>query len=509
MTYPTTDRGTGSTQEQAGLAANWFGSLTRRDLLGIGAAIGLMTALSVYQLGAKSFWRDEVASVVFASASLPDLLTIVGRDREKAGVPNMATYYLLLHFWLAIGETEARIRFLSVAASVATVVPVFFLARRLGGTIAAASAALLFAVSPYVLVWSREARGYSLAMLATAALTWVLLVAVERRSILLSVIYGVIAALAVYVHFFVLLALVAHAAWVVLPRPRAPLWLIGLAALPIIVAIAPIPFIYGEHGGGHEWIPAFSLRGLVDTLATLAGGEGLLVVLSALAATAFAARRRDPVAWLVAMTALAPLALTIALVPAQNLLLARYLVIVIPLVAVLAGAGLVWVRPRSLRVVTAVGLALLLAVGLPSAYADTRQQDWRGAARWVAAGAQPGDVMAVRSFALRPLEYYLDRFEIEHMPEITNLRTALEDETPGRMWVVLGGQTQLELREIDEQLSDRYTITSKRRFGSKVMVWLLGPRTDDGTDDAAQGRRTMAGGLVAARTSTRGERESQ
>ena len=237
--------------------------------------MSLIGLLSVYQLGAKSFWRDEVSSVVFASGSVPDLLTIIGRDREKVGLPNMATYYLVLHFWLAFGETEARIRFLSVLAGVATVIPVFFLARRLGGPIAATSAALLFAVSPFVILWSREARGYSLAMLATMILTWILVVAVERRSLLLSVLYGVIAALAVYVHFFMVFVLVAHVARVLLPRPRAPLRQIASAALPIIVALAPLPFVYAEHGGQHDWIPAFNLKRVFDTLTTLAGGEGL------------------------------------------------------------------------------------------------------------------------------------------------------------------------------------------------------------------------------------------
>ena len=477
LTDPTTDRGAGSTQQHTGSAHGWLGSLTWRDLLGIAVAMSLIGLLSVYQLGAKSFWRDEVSSVVFASGSVPDLLTIIGRDREKVGLPNMATYYLVLHFWLAFGETEARIRFLSVLAGVATVIPVFFLARRLGGPIAATSAALLFAVSPFVILWSREARGYSLAMLATMILTWILVVAVERRSLLLSALYGVIAALAVYVHFFMVFVLVAHVAWVLLPRPRAPLRQIALAALPIIVALAPLPFVYAEHGGQHDWIPAFNLKRVFDTLTTLAGGEGLLVVLTALAATALAARRSDPVAWLIAMTAVGPILLTLAFVPFQNLLLARYLVIIIPAVAVLAGAGLVWVRPPYLRALTAVGLAVLVAVGLPSAYADTRQQDWRGAARWVATRAQPGDVMAVRSFAFQPLDYYLDRFEIEHMPEFTSLNAALADETPGRLWVVLGGLTKVQLQQVDDDLSQRYAITRQRRFGSKVMVWLLQPRT--------------------------------
>ena len=406
LTDPTTDRGAGSTQQHTGSAPAWLGSLTWRDLLGIGVAMGLIGLLSVYQLGAKSFWRDEVSSVVFASGSLPDLLTIIGRDREKVGLPNMATYYLVLDFWLALGETEARIRFLSVLAGAATVVPVFFLARRLGGPIAATSAALLFAVSPFVILWSREARGYSIAMLATMILTWILVVAVERRSLLLSVLYGVIAALAVYVHFFMVFVLVAHVAWVLLPRPRAPLRQIALAALPIIVALAPLPFIYAEHGGQHDWIPAFNLKRVFDTLTTLAGGEGLLVVLTALAATALAARRSDLVAWLIAMTAVGPILLTLALrplpessarsVPRDHHPGGRRAGGRRPGL----GASSIPARPHRRRARRLGGGRT--PIGL-------RRHPPARLARGGSMGgdrAQPGDVMAVRSFAFQPLDYY-------------------------------------------------------------------------------------------------------
>ena len=57
-------------------------------------------AVLASELGGLSLWRDEVASVVFAKGSLGDLLTIIGRDRDAVGLANMATYYLLLHFWL-------------------------------------------------------------------------------------------------------------------------------------------------------------------------------------------------------------------------------------------------------------------------------------------------------------------------------------------------------------------------------------------------------------------------
>ena len=64
-----------------------------------------------------------------------------------------------------MGETEARIRLLSVMFGVASVVPVYFIARRLAGWTLGALAAGIYALIPYIIHYSQEARGYSLAML--------------------------------------------------------------------------------------------------------------------------------------------------------------------------------------------------------------------------------------------------------------------------------------------------------------------------------------------------------
>ena len=107
-----------------------------------------LLGLSLRQLGALSFWRDEVTSVLFAKGSLGDLLTIIGRDRDAVGLANMATYYLLLHFWMALGDTEEPHPPAVGAFGVASVVPIYFVARRLGGRLAAAVAAGIFALIP-------------------------------------------------------------------------------------------------------------------------------------------------------------------------------------------------------------------------------------------------------------------------------------------------------------------------------------------------------------------------
>ena len=223
----------------------------RLELVGLGGAALLLTLLSLHELGRYSFWRDEIASVVYASAPLHELLTIVGRDRQVADVPFMAAYTLLLHGWLTVAETEAQIRFLSVVAGVATTIPVYFIGRRLGGWPAAILAALVFAASPYVVEWSQEARSYALAMFVSATVTLLLLRGLERPSLLRWLAYGLVGAVGLYVHFFVGLILAAHAGYVLVTRSWPPPRPLIAAAVPLVIAGLPLPVLMGEYGSAY------------------------------------------------------------------------------------------------------------------------------------------------------------------------------------------------------------------------------------------------------------------
>src|ERR1700692_4655526 len=65
----------------------------------------LAATLRLHALTAKSFWLDEGISIEFARLPWPQFLHVMW-----SGEANMALYYLLLRFWLAIGSSEGFIR---------------------------------------------------------------------------------------------------------------------------------------------------------------------------------------------------------------------------------------------------------------------------------------------------------------------------------------------------------------------------------------------------------------
>ena len=435
----------------------------------------VLTGLSVYQLGQYSFWRDEIASVVFATAPFGELTRVLDRTREVAGLANMASYYLLLHFWMpVVGDGESQVRLLSVIFGVATVVPVHLVARRIAGWWAAVAATMIFALSPTVVEWNQQARGYSLAMLVGAGLTLLLVLAVERRNAWLWLAYGLLASFGIYVHFFLGLVIAAHLGWVLLSRSW-PGWVgAAAAAVPIAIASAPIPFLVAEHGGGHNWIDPLTVNVARESLSALAGSPLLLVLLAACAGIGMLERRRERWFWLVAATALLPL-LGIALISVvKPFFTGRYLVVALPGVAIMAGVGLASLRSLPARTALAAAVLLATLLALPSAYADIRQEHWREAAGYVAQGAQPGDRIYLGTWSARPMTWYLERDGQPIAPQRILLPQAVERATP-RLWIVFGDPGSTDALRARNRLEQQYDVVEERAFGTEVLVLLAEP----------------------------------
>jgi mannosyltransferase len=124
--------------------------------------------LRLYLLGEKSIWLDEAFSIALARHDLGDLLRLTASSDTHPPL-----YYIVLHFWLALGESEAMVRLLSALFSAAAVPLMFVVGRELydeGGAGLLAAAVLAF--SPFQIWYAQETRMYALLtflVLASAA----------------------------------------------------------------------------------------------------------------------------------------------------------------------------------------------------------------------------------------------------------------------------------------------------------------------------------------------------
>ena len=428
--------------------------------------LALLAVLSLRQLGALSFWRDEVSSVLFARGSVEDLLTIIGRDRDAVGLANMAAYYLVLHFWMSLGDTEEVIRLLSVVFGVAGVVPVYFVALRVGGRLAAVIAAGTFALMPFVIHYSQEARGYSLAMLVSGALTWLLLIGMDRRDRIWPwLAYGVVGAFGLYVHFFVGLVILAHGIWILATRSFPP-WRSALAAgLPLALAVAPVPLVMAAYGGGHPWIPGLTPGLLLNVALGLASGPILLLVVALGIGAALYLRRGDSRIWLLALVVFVPIVGATVVSVIKPVLVLRYFAVCVPAIATLVGVGVTAMPGNVWRIGSAVVLAGALILALPRAYGDGRGMDWRAAAAWIAAEGTPADALVIPQ-GRELIDYYLDRYGMTAQPVAATAKRARKGGF-SRVWVVLEDWPPViaKLRG--------YDVVHSRPFGRRLHVALL------------------------------------
>ncbi|MFQ5886621.1 MAG: glycosyltransferase family 39 protein, partial [Anaerolineae bacterium] len=117
----------------------------------------LAFALRIVRLDFQPLWWDEGWTVYFATS---DISSMVARTAIDIHPP---FYYLLLHLWaLLLGASPFAIRFFSLLVGVLSLPLIFLVARRLFNPSIGLLAALVWAVAPFPIYYSQEARMYAL-----------------------------------------------------------------------------------------------------------------------------------------------------------------------------------------------------------------------------------------------------------------------------------------------------------------------------------------------------------
>lgn len=184
-------------------------------------------AIRIHDLAGQSFWWDEAYTALLAERGLR---AIYHELRSFDFHPPL--HYLLTWAWLPIaGRSEFALRYLSVAAGCLTVGVGARLGRRLYGERGGLAAGLVFALSPFLVYYSQEARMYSdlalWGMLSSLALwKWLAKTSpqvpfppAERRrggETRLLLAYAATTALALYTHYFAGLVIAFQAVFVAL-----------------------------------------------------------------------------------------------------------------------------------------------------------------------------------------------------------------------------------------------------------------------------------------------------
>ena len=227
---------------------------------------GIALSFNFYRLGTQSLWFDEILSVERARQPLSILLQII-----FATQPNMAFYYVFMHYWLSFAAllgwhpTEIVVRAPSAVFAAASAVMLFLLGRHFLGMLAGLVAASLYLLNDLQLVYAQDTRSYALQLLLICFAWYALFIIMttQSRQKRWWVCFGIAMLVAIYSQLFSFLILAAQVTafggLCLLPGP----WRTNVRqqfrnALVTLVSIFVLatPLIYASrHGSKTGWLP--------------------------------------------------------------------------------------------------------------------------------------------------------------------------------------------------------------------------------------------------------------
>jgi 4-amino-4-deoxy-L-arabinose transferase-like glycosyltransferase len=367
----------------------------------LAAAVAVGLVLRAWGLGTQSLWYDEWLTTESTAGSVPQLFRSVS---EVQGIP--PPYFLLVWVWVRlVGDGEAALRASSLLAGAATVPVAYAIARELGQRRAVArAAALLVAVHPMLVWYSQEARPYALLSLGGALSLLAAARARNRGRARDFVVWGLVAAGGVALHYFAVFIVLAEAAWLLAARRGQwrELVLGCMPSLVVVAGLAPFGLRQHSHAPNRDWIADFALTDRVREAGQSAlvgpsppGGHlwAASALVAAFAVLSLVSRldRRDRRAAAVlagvgGSAAVAPLA---AVAVGTDVFLSRYVIASLVPLLVAVAVGLVARAPSrvggaAVAVYCGVSLAIVVAGNRDP---ELQRADWRAVAEVAGTGS--------------------------------------------------------------------------------------------------------------------------
>jgi len=415
-----------------------------------------------FDLGAKSFWIDELLSLNHAG-EITGWHSFVA---PSSGDWHPPLYFLLLKGWLLFGKGESWARLLSVLLGIAVIPATFALARQFFTIPVSLLSSFLVAASPLFLLYDREVRNYPLFTLMSVMSLYFLVRGLRKRQMRYWLGYTAFTALAMYTHYHGFLLVLGELVFVCLSfsrfRPHWKVFVLSLATVGLLCLPMLPTFLRHlqeanqslSQGGkfpiflGYPVKPIYIAYGfaLGQTIlpwnpVAIVGG---LVVLTSLAFTHKGMREQREIPTFFVSC----LVLPVILGPLLSESMPRYYLFTGPLFYMLLAMGMEAVRPVPLRFSLGMALTLVWGIGISNYYSDRQFHvlahvtPWREVGQFLGANVMQGDtiihVALKPKIGTEPLSYYAQK----HIPLYgQEVLAALPELTKGgsvpRVWLIL------------------------------------------------------------------------
>lgn len=427
-------------------------------------ALAAGAVLRFANLGGNEMSADEAAT--WAAAAAPSVSQVIALG-EQLNPGKIAAHEVLLHGWIAMfGDGIVALRALSALFGTLAILLVFWVARELliasplhsaapglpdaDAYLAAAIAALIFAVSLVMLKYSRELRMYSMMLAILLAQLGFFIRASRRGGIGNYIGAGAFAGAAVTVNFFAILIPASEAIWLVYLLARSGFrpvaaesrraWAIAIALAIAGGVFAPLTLLELRNGGAAvdrgmlQWIGRPALWEPISLFNKAAGSFTfpLLAVLAAYGAIRGWRTARDAVAFALVWMWAPVVLMMIASYAVAPVLVERYVLSCFVPLFFLAAIGVCELRTGVARgaVIAAV---VALSLGHVWSYASKPHDiQWREATAIALKSLAPGATISARpAYAVEVVRYYLPPSERERAQRKGNPAVVLLEDRSG------------------------------------------------------------------------------
>ncbi len=399
-------------------------------------------ALRLYQIDTVSFRGDEAFTILnWVRQPFPEVL----QTNIPTSDPQPPLAYALFHYWGKLfGDSEFSMRVLPAFVNVLGVAVMYALGHFVNGRRLGVVAALFWAVHPFEIWHSQDARNYAIWGAFSATAIWLALRAMRKGRRLDWVLYVIAATATAYVYYlelFVVAALNLYAAYrIFIRRPAQRQLLIPWAASQIAIALLLVPWFLQERlltGSGYGGTTGRFDLSLLATqfLSTLTFGSTLpdswmpvlsvIILFLVVAGGVIIWRRQRDTAILLFLLILTPTVLLALVSLRLNVFTPRYILGIVPALLLLIAIFLLylWDQKRAILRGLAGGiLALILIVNvysLSNYYWDidyTKSPPWREVTAYLHSRVRSNDVVINASSDIAFKLYYGDTTAVRYLP---------------------------------------------------------------------------------------------
>jgi hypothetical protein len=312
------------------------------------------------------------------------------------------------------GDSDFAMRLPSALTMIAALYLLYRLGRRLIGPLGAMFACLVFVTMREVVYVASTMRPYALVPFFTIGAVLVLLYWLESGKWKYAAAYVVLSALAVHANYFAALMFPVHAVLVFVrirdrsTRVRIPQFAVAWGAvLALLAPLIPFCFELRARRGAYSYLPAPGLEeflgGLVPGLFAGAIAVAILLFMALRKPLFLQSLRSGSYGWFLAIWAFLPAASLFAVseLTSIKIFAPRYYIASAPALALLAGALLRSLGPRSFRLAAAAAIVVTAVIVF-----DANEHTMRGAMDWRAAanavrdhvGQEQTPILAVTGF---------------------------------------------------------------------------------------------------------------